>query len=81
MTDKTRIRIAAGATALFLAGISAAGLAVHASGPSTPSTPATPAAPALASQPPQAAPSFRATGVEADDHADQGYDDEEAWDD
>lgn len=42
MTDKLRIRIAAGATALFLAAISAAGLAVRHDGAAGPA--ATPAA-------------------------------------
>ncbi|UGS38961.1 hypothetical protein [Capillimicrobium parvum] len=50
MTDKKRIRVAAGVTAMFLASISAAGLATHASsvGPATPPTAAVavPAAPA-----------------------------------
>jgi hypothetical protein len=52
MADKTRIRIAAAVTALFLAGVSAAGLTFrdHRPQPATPQAivaPAIPAAPAV----------------------------------
>jgi hypothetical protein len=39
MTDKLRIKLAAGVTALFLAGISVAGLAVRDQQPQTATTP------------------------------------------
>ena len=44
MTDKARIRIAAAVTALFLAGISAAGLVAHGHAPATTASLATPSA-------------------------------------
>jgi hypothetical protein len=40
MTNKARIRVAAAVTALFLAGVSAAGLAVHSDGTAKKSAPA-----------------------------------------
>lgn len=46
MTDKTRIRIAAIVTALFLAGLSAVGLALRSDRPAAVAPP-TPAAPAV----------------------------------
>ncbi|HJV95574.1 MAG TPA: hypothetical protein VJ608_06030 [Albitalea sp.] len=59
MTDKTRIKIAAIVTALFLAGISTAGLALHNAEPTTAATPA----PAAAVIPqPAAAPIARTSG-------------------
>jgi len=42
MSDKARIRIAASVTALFLAGISAAGLATHGGQPQPATTATTP---------------------------------------
>jgi len=43
MTDRVRIKVAAGVTALFLGVTSAAGLALHASHPSTPPAVSAPA--------------------------------------
>ena len=60
MTDKTRIRVAAGVTTMFLASISAAGLAVHAS-----SAPPSAAAGSQATAAPAAGQSGLASGVAA----------------
>jgi hypothetical protein len=70
MTDKARIRIAAAVTALFLAGISAAGLAAHDHRPQS-------AAPATAAS--IATPSANATSAARGD--DDGYSYEEHEDD
>ncbi|HET8756176.1 MAG TPA: hypothetical protein VFM58_09205 [Solirubrobacteraceae bacterium] len=59
MTDQARIKIAAAVTALFLAGISAAGLAAHGGQPQ-PATTAT--APSAAAQARTPAPAVIATG-------------------
>ena len=70
MSDKARIRIAATVTALFLAGISAAGLAAHSGHPQPATATTTPSAatPARAS-----APDLLATG---DDRFEAVEDDE-----
>lgn len=69
VTDRTRIRIAAAVTALFLAGVSAAGLAARDDGPRAAAAPAaqTPAATAA----PVATPDQRAFGD------DEGYEERE----
>jgi hypothetical protein len=59
MADKTRIRLAAAVTALFLAAISALGIATHRQAPPA----LTPAA--VVAQPPAANPSGRPGGDEA----------------
>ena len=71
MTDKARIRIAAAVTALFLAGISAAGLVAHGHLPHSPA-PATTAA--------IAPPSTNATAAargDDDGYGAQGYEEHE----
>lgn len=74
MTDKTRIKIAAAVTALFLAGISAAGLATRDDQPQAAATPA--AQPAPATQTPTATPGGRVSyDDERDD--DERYEDSE----
>ena len=77
MTDKVRIRIAAGVTALFLAAISAAGLAVgHGGAPSGAAGPAaTPAA-----QPAATAGSAQPVVAPRSDD-DEGYEEEGGEDD
>ena len=68
MTDKLRIRIAAGVTALFLAAISAAGLAAHQD--------PTPAGAAAGSGPPVVAPRSDDEGYDDEGYDDEGYDEE-----
>ena len=72
MTDKARIRIAAAVTALFLAGISAAGLVAHDHRPQT-------AAPATTAS--LATPSANATTAargDDDGYGAQGYEEHES---
>ena len=69
MTDKARIRIAAGVTALFLAGISIAGLAAR---DHQPQAAATAAAPSIATPAPNATAGDEAAARGEDDR----YDDE-----
>ena len=77
MSDKARIRIAAAVTALFLAGISAAGLAAR---DHQPPAAATAAAPAIATSTPNATAGDAAAARGDDDRYDaEGY--EEADDD
>jgi hypothetical protein len=71
MTDKTRIKIAAAVTALFLAGISAVGLAARDDQPQAAARPT--AQPAPATQTPTATPA--GTGLAYEDERD---DDERA---
>ena len=78
MTDKTRIKIAAAVTALFLAGISAAGLAARDHQP-RPATTAT--APSMATPARTAATDESATGEARGDDRDQAEHDLESEDD
>lgn len=77
MTDKTRIKIAAAITALFLAGISAAGVAARDDQPQAAATPTT--QPAPATQTPTATPG--GAGLTYDDQRDDDERSEEREDD
>jgi len=69
MTDKKRIRVAAGVTAMFLAAVSAAGIATHAASvrPSAPPPAAAAVAPTTAASAPSAA-DQPAVAWDRDDH-------------
>jgi len=75
MTHKTRIRIAAAVTGLFLAGLTAAGIASRHDGVGQPASTTTqtattpaPARPAVASAPPAQPVSSRAPGTRSEPH-------------
>ena len=75
MTHNTRIKIAAAVTALFLAGISAAGLAARDEQPQAAATPA--AQPAPATQPPTAAPTSAGPAYDDQRDDDERYEENE----
>lgn len=79
MTDKTRIKIAATVTALFLAAISAVGLAAQTDKPQTPAASAK--APIAANTPTGAQAPRSAPAAQATTYEDEGYDNEEREDD
>jgi len=78
MTDKTRIKIAAGITALFLAAISAAGLAARTDEPEAAAAAEIPAA---VQTPTAAQAAGPAPSAQSSTYEDEGYGSEEGEDD